>query len=188
MAKYQTEYWSQVGKKNTRPTLKLVLKRARIEKIKYVVIASTTGATVKEFLRLKPKAIKIVCVTHHTGFFKPGYNEMSKSTENYLMKQGVVIFRATHFFGGMGRAVRLKFGGLYPDEIAANVLRIFGQGVKVAIEIAIMALDAGLIPYGKKIIAVGGTDQGADAAIVIIPAHGKNFFATKVLKIICKPE
>ncbi|MEO0226122.1 MAG: pyruvate kinase alpha/beta domain-containing protein [candidate division WOR-3 bacterium] len=187
MVKCQIHYWSKPGKENTLTTLREVLRTAQDEKIKYVIIASSTGATIKEFLKLKPEGINTICVTHHTGFIRPGFNEMNKATENYLKKQGVAVLRTTHFFGGMGRAVRLKFGGLYPDEIAANVLRIFGEGIKVAVEISIMALDAGLIPAGKKIIAVGGTDQGADAAIVITPAHGKNFFNTRVHKIICKP-
>lgn len=188
MPEYQTKYWQRSGKTNTSDTLKLVLKAAQAEKVRHVVIASTTGATVKAFLKSDPRGIKVICVSHHTGFAKPGVSELDAKTERYLRKHGVEVYQATHFFGGMGRAIRLKFGGLYPDEIAAQVLRIFGQGVKVAVEIAIMTLDAGLIPYGEKVIAVGGTDQGADAALLILPAHGKQFFDTKVLKIICKPQ
>ena len=30
-------------------------------------------------------------------------------------------------------------------------------------EIAGMALDAGLIPYGREVVAVGGTIEGADS-------------------------
>jgi len=33
---------------------------------------------------------------------------------------------------------------------------MLGQGVKVAVEVAGMALDAGLIPFGEEIIALGG--------------------------------
>jgi len=40
----------------------------------------------------------------------------------------------------------------------------------VCVEIAGMALDAGLVPYGKEIIAVAGSGTGADTAIVITPA------------------
>ncbi len=184
----KTKYWTRAGKINTKQTLKLALKAARLEKINYIIIASTTGATTKEMLNLKPAGIKLISIAHHTGFTKPGISELRQTTETYLAKKGVVVYRGTHFFGGMGRAVRMKFGGLYPDEIAANVLRIFGEGVKVGVEIATMALDAGLIPYGKRVIAIGGTNSGADAALIVVPAHGKNFFATKVQKIICMPS
>jgi len=90
-------------------------------------------------------------------------------------------------FGGVGRAARLKHGGIYPDEIAAETLRMFGQGVKVAVEISVMALDSGLVPYGKKIIAVGGSGRGADAAIILTPSHAKTIFETRIHEILCKP-
>lgn len=45
-------------------------------------------------------------------------------------------------------------------EIIANTLRMFGQGVKVCVEVATMALDAGLIPYGEDVIAAGVSGVG----------------------------
>lgn len=60
--------------------------------------------------------------------------------------------------------------------------------MKVAVEIAIMVMDGGLIPYGKEIIAIGGTSSGADTAIILRPAYGRNFFDTQILEIICKPR
>jgi hypothetical protein len=65
---------------------------------------------------------------------------------------------------------------------------MFSQGVKVALEIATMALDAGLIPYGEPVIAVGGSGGGADSAVVVLPSHAKTFFETQVLELICKPR
>jgi len=89
---------------------------------------------------------------------------------------------------GLDRAVRNKFGGVYPSEIIAQTLRMLGQGVKVCVEVAGMALDAGLIPYGVDVVSVGGTGRGADSAIVIAPAHSNQFFDTKIREIICKPR
>ena len=43
----------------------------------------------------------------------------------------------------MGRAVRKKLGTYELEEIIAYTLRVFGQGAKVAVEIALMAADAG---------------------------------------------
>jgi hypothetical protein len=77
---------------------------------------------------------------------------------------------------------------VYPPEIIAHALRMFGQGVKVAVEIAVMALDAGLIPYGGPVVAVGGTGKGADSAIVVAPQHSTDIFGVKVQEIICKPR
>jgi len=113
---------------------------------------------------------------------------MDPAVREDLIKQGVSVLTTTHFFAGADRALRLQFGGVYPAEIMAQTLRILGQGVKVAVEISIMALDAGLIPFGREIIAIGGTAEGADAAIVIVPAHSKNFFDTQLREIICMPR
>ena len=88
----------------------------------------------------------------------------------------------------MDRAIRNKFGGVYPAEIMAQTLRIFGQGLKVCVEVASMALDAGLIPHGADVVAVGGSAAGADTAVVILPAHSNQFFDTRVREIICKPR
>jgi hypothetical protein len=51
-----------------------------------------------------------------------------------------------------------------------------------------MALDAGLIPFGKEIVAIAGTSSGADAALILIPAHSAYFFDTKIKEIICMPR
>jgi len=51
-----------------------------------------------------------------------------------------------------------------------------------------MALDAGLIPHGEDIVAIAGTGSGADTAIVIRPAHSRQFFETQVREIITKPR
>jgi hypothetical protein len=50
-----------------------------------------------------------------------------------------------------------------------------------------MALGAGLIPYGKDVIAIAGTGAGADTAVVVRPAHSRQFFETRVREVICKP-
>ncbi len=89
---------------------------------------------------------------------------------------------------GAERALSTSFGGAYPVEIIAHTLRMFGAGVKVAAEIGSMALDAGLIPYGESIIAIGGTKRGADTAVRMVPHHAKSIFETKMREIFCMPE
>lgn len=185
--KYEVYYWDKPGKGNTEKTIDAALTRAYALGIQHIVIASCSGATTKKLLK-KGKNINIISVAHQAGFYKPGMCEMSKKTAEFLQKRGVVVYTGTHFFAGLGRAIRLTFGGLEPEELAAHTLRIFGEGVKVGIEIAIMALDAGLIPYDKEIISIGGTGEGADTAIVCLPRHGKDFFSFEVREIICKPR
>lgn len=49
-------------------------------------------------------------------------------------------------------------------EVIAHTLRFFGQGMKVCVEIAVMAADGGLIPPNIPILSIGGTGRGADTA------------------------
>lgn len=178
-------YWAKKGSSNTDPTLDLAVKKAREIGTGHIVVASCSGETAK---RLLHKGLEIVCVTHHVGYSGPGADEMSPETRAELSSAGVKILTTTHLLAGVDRAVRNHFGGVYPAEIMAQTLRMFGQGLKVCVEIATMALDAGLIPHGKEVVAIGGTGSGADTAAVILPAHSNRFFDTRVKEIICKPR
>jgi hypothetical protein len=181
-------YFSRAGKQNTKKTLTLALNRAKELKIKDIILASSKGYTARMILKHDLTGLNVVCVTHHAGFEKPGKVELTAATQKFLEVRGIKVYRGTHFFSGIARAIRTKFGGLYTGEIVANTYRTLGEGTKVCVEIAVMALDAGLIPYGKEIIAIAGTAEGADTALVLMPAHGRNFFETKILEIICKPR
>jgi hypothetical protein len=88
----------------------------------------------------------------------------------------------------VGRAVRKKLNTYELEEIMAYTLRIFGEGTKVAVEIALMAADAGLVSTQEPCISVGGTGQGSDTAILLQPAHAQNFFDIKILEILAKPR
>jgi len=68
-----------------------------------------------------------------------------------------------------------------------STLRLFGQGTKVAVELPLMAADAGLVRTDEDVISIGGTGRGADTALVIQPANSFNIFDLKVKAVICKP-
>jgi hypothetical protein len=73
------------------------------------------------------------------------------------------------------------------EEVVANTLRMFGQGMKVVCEITLMAADAGLVRTDEDIIVIGGTGRGADTAVVLKPVNSEDFFDLKVKEILCKP-
>ena len=180
--------WNEAGKSNTENTLKLAAEKAKELGIKHIVVASNTGETVEQLLTNDVTDINITVVTHHNGFRNPGESEMTIDARIALKQRGVQIFTGTHLLAGADRGVRNMFGGVYPAEIIAQTLRMLGQGVKVAVEIAVMSLDAGLIPYGEDIISIGGSSRGADAAIVVRPAHSNHIFDTEVREIIAMPR
>lgn len=178
-------YWPEKGPANTGPTVELALARARELNIDHLVVASNSGRTAR---LLVGKGVEVVCVTHHVGFTGPGQDEMPAGVRKELAAAGVRLLTTTHLLAGVDRGVRNQFGGVYPAEIIAQTLRMLGQGLKVCVEVSVMALDAGLIPAGQDVVAVAGTAAGADTAVVICPAHASHFFATRVKEIICKPR
>jgi hypothetical protein len=133
-------------------------------------------------------AKNLVTVTHSTGFAKPGFQEFLPEFRKKIEETGAKILTCQHALGGVGRAVRKKLGTYELEEIIAYTLRVFGEGTKVAVEIALMAADAGLIPTSEPCISVGGTGSGADTAVLLQPAHAQNFFDLRIMEILAKPR
>ncbi|HOA16027.1 MAG TPA: pyruvate kinase alpha/beta domain-containing protein [Bacillota bacterium] len=178
----------------TSATARLAAKAAMEEGIRHIVIASNTGATALALLEaLKAEfpgggGPKVVCVTHMVGFSEDGADEMSADMRKRLADEGVSVLTTTHLFGGVERSMSNQWKGIYPLSMVANSLKLFGQGTKVAVEIAVMALDSGLIPFGHDVISIGGTGRGADTALMIRPAHSLKFFDTSIVRVITMPE
>jgi hypothetical protein len=177
-------YWKSCGPTHSAATVELALEKAATLGITHLVVASNSGKTA---LLLTGKAPNIVCVTHACGYAGPGKLEMPEETRATLISQGVKVLTTTHVLSGAERGISRKFSGIYPVEIIAQTLRMLGQGVKVCVEISIMALDAGLLPHDKDIIAIGGTGVGADTAIILRPSHAGTIFETSIKEIICMP-
>jgi len=47
--------------------------------------------------------------------------------------------------------------------------------MKVAVECLLMAANAGLVGMAQEVIAVGGSSDGADTAIVCWPTYARTF-------------
>lgn len=180
-------YFESPGEENTDIVLALAKKRAEELGIKDIVIASTrgyTGVKASEIFR----GYNLVVVTHHTGFREPGRQELTEENRRIIEANGGKIYTGTHVFMNVERAIRSKFGTAYPAEIMAQTLRLFCEGIKVAVEIAAMVADAGLIPVDREVISIAGTGRGADTAIVLHPANSSRIFDMVIKEIIAKPR
>jgi len=69
----------------------------------------------------------------------------------------------------------------------AIILRTICQGMKVCVETILMAADGGLVAKGEEIIAVSGTHQGADTAVVAIASTSTALHDLHITEILCKP-
>lgn len=182
-------YFEKPGIENTDALIGLVKERLEGSDIKYVAIASSTGASALKLNEaLKDLDVTIVNCSHHVGFKEANKAQMDDETRAKLEDEGIVTFMGSHALSGVGKSISKKFGGATPVEIIAATYRTFCQGMKVCAEISIMLADAGLIPVGEEIIAIGGTGHGVDTAVVMTAANMTNVFDIKFHEIIAMPR
>ena len=182
-----TTYFQKPSAHNTDRLLKLAKDYAEKERIKDVVVASTTGETGAKASKIF-KNHNLIVVTHFFGFQEPGKTELQEENKKKMLKNGAKILTGTHALSSAERSIRKEFNTMQTLEIIANTLRLMGEGTKVCVEITLMAADAGLISTDRDIIAIGGTGKGADTALRIYPANAARFFNLKIREVIAKPS
>ena len=180
-------YFDEPGGDNTEEVFRIAKKRAAELGIQTVVMATASGKTGVRATEVF-EGIKVVVVTLPTGFWKPDTQELTKKNRQKIIANGGFILTTTPLFGGINRPMQEKFNTHTIGTTIADALRLVGQGMKVAIEITVMAADAGLVRTDEDIIAIAGTGVGADYAIVLKPVNSNNFFDLKVREILCKPH
>ncbi len=181
-----TILFRESGKKNRSHVIELVKKHSQLAGVKTIVVASSTGETGAAVVEAMPDS-KVIVVSHSTGFSRPNEQELKAEYLDRIERGGGVVVTAAHAFGGVNRAVRKKLNTFQIDEIIAYTLRIFGEGMKVTAEIALMAADAGYVRVDEPIIAMAGTGSGSDTAVMLIPSYSQSFFEMKILEVLCMP-
>ena len=186
--KEEITYFTEIGIVNTDETLRIVKEKALKTGIKTIIVASTRGHTIKKALEIFEGS--------KTRFSVVGGPKKDFSSDLYeeLIEGGHrVIFDEDYSFS-------------YPD-IAWRILRGFSEGMKVCIEMTLIATNMDYLPVGEEVIAVAGTGKvdfpeggGADTAIVIEGVKSKEYFETtltelerkkkgrRIKEILCKPR
>ena len=184
----ETVYFTEPGKKNTAHTLQVARDKTSAYDIKRVLIASTLGHTIKAAIDVFDGIdVQFIVVGGRRSQF-PG--ELIKDLEA----------------GGHVMVFHDECGLQYPD-IAWEILRRFSEGMKVCVQMALIASDLEILPVGEEVIAVAGTGRedfpaggGADTAIVVETVRSEDFFhldlpqsqtkiiGRKVKEILCRPR
>jgi uncharacterized protein len=173
-------YFEEQGVNNTEETLRLASERAKARGITKIILASTRGDTARLAMeRWANTDIRMVVIPHQYGFRDA--QRFPKALTSELEKRG----HSVHF-GTMLFHTDNLYGNNIP-RIMASLLRTFCQGMKVCVEIILMAADGGYTDQGEKVIAVTGTGQGADTAVVAIAATSNKLADLHITEIICKP-
>jgi hypothetical protein len=178
-------YFEQPGKANTDATLGAARARAEELGIRQVVIASSHGSTAlraRELFNGLP--VEIIAVTINAAYSDLGWS-MTEAERQPLIEHGIQVLTSVHT---LGDDVNASFDVKTPNMVVRETLYTFSQGMKVAVEIALMAADAGLLDMSREVIAIAGTDNGADTAIVIKPAYSRKFTELRIHEILAKPR
>ena len=179
-------FYFQKEEDSTNKALQLALETAKRFDIKSVVLASTSGNTAVQAAKMfKGSNINLFIVGHQYGMREPGKTSFTNENIELVEKLGFKVHFGTDLLTATVGALREKFGS-GPFGIIADTLRMFCQGIKVAIEVAIMACDAGLVSSEEDVIAVAGAGKGANTVVVLQPANTYRIFQTKIKRIIAK--
>lgn len=174
------------------------LDRKRCEElgINKIVIASETGRSALKALEiLHGMCIKMIVVTHYpaTTWGPKGDIPIGIMRKEYskiwgkLLEKDIKIIQGTRPFVPPSRTINWEYQT--PESIIDKTLEIFGSGTKIAVEVAVMATDAGKVDEGEEIISCGGTYKGLDTALVVKAVYSMNFFKSfEVKEIIAKPR
>ena len=185
-------YFEKCGKVNTEKTLQASKKRADELDIRHIVIATTLGSTAHAATEIfnDPK-YNLVAVNLSTGVQQAyGKNfHMTDEEKNRLREKGVTVFTGLHALGhNVASSFRKRYHGESVESVVQDTLYRFCVGMKVCVEVVLMAAEAGLIPVGEEVIAVGGTGWGADTSVVVRSACAEFFHMLEVREIIAKPR
>jgi len=173
-------YFEKPGKENTANVLQVIKERARARGIEKIVLASTRGDTARTAATFfEGTDLHLVVIPWQYGFrdTQPFPRELVAELQKkgHQVHFGTMLFHTDELYG------------IKTPQAMATLLRTFGQGIKVCVEIIMMACDGGCIEIGEEVIAVAGTGAGADTAVLATASTSNRMTGLRIHEIICKP-
>lgn len=158
-------YFSAPGRENLDSTMALAKKTAEELGLSDVVVASTTGFTAKKAVEaFKDMGVKLTFVgTGRERFPVALIEELKGKGYNVCFSHEIQYD--------------------YPDAMKAAYRR-FCEGMKVAVEIAMIAAQEGYVGIEKDVVSVGKWDT----AIVVKPSTSSHFEDLHIRELLCKPR
>lgn len=172
-------YFTEPGPENLEDVVEAVEKRVDQAGIRYVVVASHSGKTALAFAeRLKGKA-EVVCVSAQPSRRDRGREWPTISPENRkrFEELGVVVLDRFPYALESTVLEENMWNTPSADRVVVETLRMFGAGMKVAVQVVLTATSSGYIEPYQDVIGVGGTAKGADTAIVMKASYATRVFS-----------
>jgi hypothetical protein len=181
-------YFEKKGSVNTERALDIALACCEEKGIRKIVVASSTGKTALLARDKAKPSIEVIGVTYSAGSkYREEVEEFNRNRET-MIKKGIQVVRGLHALSATERAFENKYkNALLPLNIVADTLRMFSQGMKVCLEVTVMAAEAGFVTPDEDVVVLGGSGHGADTAVVMKPAYAAAMFDTKFKAILCMP-
>ncbi len=169
-------YFKIPGQQNTEELARIVAARVQQGDIDAVAVATSSGSSALTIVRAMPKGTAVYGVNFQSAHWdrhsKPDLDIRREAEE-----LGVV------FMPDKPVARYLKdITGHSPDSF-----RRMGQGMKVAVEVIMQAVEVGHISSGATTIGIGGTSRGSDVAIVARAAGPDELSRFWISEILAKP-
>jgi len=178
MVKRQVYYFDESGEENTRWVIEAVSQRLEVGGIRQVIIASTSGETAVAFARsLKGKA-ELICVSEAP--YRREWGEewpcLKQEFRQELESLGVNIMEKVPYVFHSSVVEAARWPNISPEQLVKETLYSFGQGMKVAVDVALTAVSCGYVAPYQDVIGVGGSGKGADTAIILRATYPASLF------------
>ena len=178
MRKAETTYFDKGGPEHTQATLQAAKDRATDLKPEAVIVTSTSGKTALEaahiFAGTGSRIIAVPFQKHLWEKHSPPDSQLAAECRElgveFLPDEPVVPLLDSE----------------RPDIV--NAWRTVSQGFKVALQVASMCVDTGLLKPGAHVISIGGSGRGADTAIAVETCGYTNVLESNVTEIIAMPS
>ncbi len=172
-------YFAKPGRENLEDVVEAVEKRIDQTGIRHVVVASHSGRTAMAIAeRLRGKA-EVICVSGRPARRDRGRDWPSIAPENRrkLEGLGVVILDRIPYALESTVLQEDRWNTASADKVVIETLRMFGQGMKVAVQVVLTATSSGYLEPYQDVIGVGGTGRGADTAIIMKASYPTRVFS-----------
>jgi len=165
-----TVYFERAGPLNTTSLLDAVSERLGLKDVRIVVVPVTTGRTAELFTSRLRNEAEIVTVSEDEAV---SACRRVAYTEGGLLEK-LVGKRLGKTLGKVESSQRREIFDLtflpFCGEkwnLVSEPFYAFGQGMKVAVEVSVAAVEIGKVKPYTDVVAVGGTGEGADTAIIV---------------------
>lgn len=185
LTKREVYYFDKPGEHNTDLVIEAVVKRLEAGGVSKVIVASTSGETALKFAHSLQGKGELVCVSE-APYRHEAWGEkwpcLQEGYKQQLQEAGAVIIDQAPYVFHSSVLERSLWGPLSPEQLVKETLYSFGQGLKVAVEVALIAVSCGSIAPYEDVIGVGGSGKGADTAIVLRATYPATMFTKETNK------